>query len=57
MRGDPGREAAMAEARTSPHLSPRRVLPWLMTALAVAFFLAEAWPLRPALDDAFISFR
>jgi hypothetical protein len=28
-----------------------------MTLLAVAFFLGEAWPLRPALDDAFISFR
>jgi hypothetical protein len=28
-----------------------------MTALAVAFFLIEAWPLRPPLDDAFIYFR
>jgi hypothetical protein len=49
----------MAELRAerSGIESARRVVPWLMTALAVAFFLAEAWPLRPALDDAFISFR
>ena len=57
--GNASRKTTTAEVRTGSDRSEvaRRVLPWLMTALAVAFFLTEAWPLRSPLDDAFISFR
>jgi len=57
--GDSRGESTVAEARTGGDRIDlaRRVLPWLMTALAVAFFLVEAWQLRPPLDDSFISFR
>jgi hypothetical protein len=57
--GNARRKSATVETRTGGDRSElaRRFLPWSMTALTATFFLAEAWPLRPPLDDAFIYFR